>query len=81
MKNIVIYPAPFIAGVLIGYFLTDWEKSLIGLLEATPITVAFAVALVLLAAGVRVSRPIIFPGEFVFGLAIGLGWRSQAAPA
>lgn len=81
MKQVVIHPALFIAGILIGYTLPDWEKGLISMLEATPIAAIFVVGVILLAAGVRVSRPIIFPGEFVVGLSIGLGWRSQAVPA
>jgi len=76
MKNILIYPAPFIAGILIGFFALDFEKGLAGMLESMPIALVFVAAAVLLATGTKI-RPIIFPGEFVAGLGVGFGIRSQ----
>ncbi len=79
MKKIVAHPAFFIAGILIGYTLPDWERSLICMLESIPIAAVFLVGVVLLAVGTRI-KPMIFPGEFVVGLGIGFGWRSRVAP-
>jgi len=80
MKNIVIYPAPFFGGILLGYFLIDLEKSLRDMLESTPIGLFFIIGCVLIAAGVIKLKPLVFPGEFLMGISTGLYIRSKIIP-
>ena len=83
MKQIVIDPVAFLAGILFGYYSIDLESAIY--LEV-PIAIVW-IALILVVLGIFRNFGILkkiqvrVPVEFLIGVNIGIRWRAQAAPA